>query len=294
MSIWDDLKSSYNKFDNSIRKLIFINAAVFILINLVLLVCWISQVDTGVVLRKLHWIELALGFPQFLYQPWTLFTYMFVHVDLFHVLFNMIFLFIFGNIFKDFVGNEKIWIVYVLGGITGGILTILAYNFIPAINESIMQPYMLGASAAVMAIVLAAATLTPDYSLFLIFIGPVRIKYIAFFYVVLDLIMLPGGNPGGHISHLGGALFGFLYITQMRKGRDLGAFMPVIGKWFTGLFRRKAKMKVAYRTTYMKTETKDNPSQAEIDRILDKISQSGYESLSKREREILFKASKDN
>jgi len=153
-----------------------------------------------------------------------------------------------------------------------------------------------GASAAVFAVVVAAATLLPDYTFFLLFLGPVRIKYIAAFYVIISFLGSVGSNAGGEIAHLGGALMGFVYIKQLQSGANWGSWITATLDWFKNLFTAKPKVKVTYRNSETsspkKSSTKPSVSQDEIDVILDKISDGGYESLTKDEKEKLFNASK--
>jgi len=200
----------------------------------------------------------------------------------------MLWLYWMGQIFEEYLGNKRTIGVYLLGGLTGGFLFVLFYNIFPFFTQ---QPGLVegsttvGASAAVMAIIMATATLLPDYAISLMIIGPVKLKWIALFIVILDFLGITGLNAGGEISHLGGALFGFVYVKQLQRGHDWVGF-------FTNLFKRRTKLKVASKNTSKNAGS--TPPQEEIDRILDKISQSGYDSLNKQEKEILFRASKDN
>jgi membrane associated rhomboid family serine protease len=214
---------------------------------------------------------------------------MFLHDGFFHILFNMLWLFWMGNILHEYLGNKRVYQSYFLGGIFGGLIYMLAYNVFPAFNEAKHVSYALGASAGVLSVVVSAATLLPDYQIRLLFFGDVKLKWIALISVVLDLISIPNGNAGGHIAHLGGALFGFLFIKYLYTNTVFDKYIDKIGN----LFSRKSKLKVHYKTTQNGNNVNIKVSQQEVDLILDKISKSGYESLSKREKEILFKASKD-
>ena len=178
----------------------------------------------------------------------------------------------------------------------------MIYNTIPFFHDRIAGSVMLGASGAVFAVVVGAATFMPNYTIHLLFLGPVRIKYIAIFYVVLSFAQITGSNAGGELAHLGGAAIGYLYIVQLRKGRDLGKGIHWVLTFFKSFFTRQSKVKVSYRkksgtSSQPKQKTKASSvagkaSQEEIDAILDKISQSGYESLTKEEKQQLFSASK--
>jgi hypothetical protein len=215
----------------------------------------------------------------------------------------MLFLYWFGKIIKEFLGGSKVVNLYVLGGLAGGFFYMLIYNTIPFFADKIDSSMMLGASAGVFAVVVGAATFMPNYTIFLMFIGPVRIKYIAIFYVILAFAQTTGANAGGELAHLGGAALGFFYIKQLQKGKDWGKWLHSFFAFIKSFFKSQSKVKVTYRKTAKtkstskdRTTSKTNPidstSQEEIDAILDKISQSGYESLSKEEKQKLFNASK--
>lgn len=293
MTFFQQLKYDFLDTGNPVKKIIFINAVVFVLISLTHVVLWLSGVSTENIQHLLHYLSVPLQIKQVLFQPWSLFTYMFLHRQLLHILFNMLVLFWFGNIFCDLNPPKRAWGFYLLGGIGGGLLAIAAYELIPAIRGSVYQPFMLGASASVMALVVGAATQVPNYQLNLLLFGPVKLKYLALFYVIVDFISLPDANPAGHTSHLGGALTGFVLMRQLQNGNDIVLLIDEkLGK-FASLFRPKPKLKVVHRTTYLKTDP-TQPTQEQIDAILDKISQSGYESLSEKEKAILFKASKND
>ncbi|HEX3383793.1 MAG TPA: rhomboid family intramembrane serine protease, partial [Mucilaginibacter sp.] len=204
-----------------------------------------------------------------------------------HILFNMLWLYWMGQIFEEYLGNKRTVGLYILGGLTGALFFVASYNVFPYFAHSglVIGSTDIGASAAIMAIIIATATLLPDYTIYLFIIGPVRLKWLALFFVIIDFISILGPNAGGEISHLGGALFGFIYIKQLQRGNDIVGF-------FNNLFKKRSKLKVAVKNATQNGGNK--PRQDEVDRILDKISRTGYESLSKQEKEILFRASKDN
>ena len=257
-------------------------------------------------IKIIQWIMLPAAIPEFLIKPWTLITYFFLHERFFHILFNMLFLYWFGKIIKEFLGGGKVVNLYILGGLAGGIFYILIYNTIPLFADRIDSSMMLGASAGVFAVVVGAATFMPNYTIFLMFIGPVRIKYIAIFYVILAFAQTTGANAGGELAHLGGAAIGFIYIKQLQQGSDWGKWIHSFFAFFKSFFKSQPKVKVTYRksskskskstekgqTTASSSRPVDSASQEEIDSILDKISHSGYESLSKEEKQKLFNASK--
>ena len=199
----------------------------------------------------------------------------------------MLFLYWFGKIIQDNIGNNAVISLYVLGGIIGGLSYMALFNIIPYYENRISESLMLGASAGVFSIVAGSATLLPNYTFYLLFLGPVRIKYIALFYILLSFLDVTGSNAGGEIAHLGGALIGYLFIRQLQNGINMGEGIINI----INLFNRKENKKER-KETIINEEQKSDISQDEIDNILDKISESGYSSLSKKEKEKLFNASK--
>lgn len=234
-------------------------------------------------------------------QPWSLLTYMFFHADWMHILFNMIFLYVFGRILHDFLSNRKILPVYILGGLCGAFLYVLAFNIFPRFAVNVDKAVLLGASAGVMSVVWATATLRPNYEVRFFFLPPIKIMYIAIAYLILDFVMIPrDGNAGGHFAHLGGALFGFLYIKQLQNGKDWSVgFNKVVDK-VVSLFRspKKGPRKVYSNTDKARSSSStehfgSSEKQARVDAILDKIKDSGYDSLSKEEKAFLFKVSKE-
>jgi hypothetical protein len=190
-----------------------------------------------------------------------------------------------GQIFEEYLGNKRTIGLYILGGLAGALFFVAAYNIFPFFADAVVGSTVVGASASVMAVIVATATLLPNYSISLMFIGPVKLKWIAIFYILIDFLSIAGPNAGGEFSHLGGALLGFIYIKQLQRGHDwIGAI--------NGIFKTRSKLNVAAKNSERNSNSK--PRQEEIDRILDKISQTGYGSLNKQEKEILFRASKDN
>ena len=295
--MFDDFKNAFQRYNNAHVQLIIINVVVFLVLAVVLVFSRALQFPE--VFGIIH-DQLAIPAPikEFLQKPWTILTYAFVHdlSGIFHILFNMLVFYWFGKLFVEYLGSDKLVALYILGALAGGLAYLLVYNTIPFYVERIGSfNGMVGASAAVYAVVVATATLIPDYTFFLLFLGPVRIKYIAGFYIVVSFLGSVGDNAGGNIAHLGGALMGFVYIKQLQAGVNWGGWVTVTIDWFKGLFAAKPKVKVTYRKQYseaQKPKAKSSISQDEIDAILDKISDGGYESLSKEEKEKLFNASK--
>jgi len=232
-----------------------------------------------------YWISENLALPAYLpslmYKPWALATYMFTHAGFFHFFFNMLWLYWMGRIFEDFLNPCQFTFNYLAGGLTGGILYIISYNIFPGLKDNLIGAEMVGSSASVMAIAVATATLLPDYSIRLLFLGDVKLKFLIIAYVLLDVIGIAQLNAGGSIAHLGGALLGFIYIKQLQNGND-----------WSKLFQKRKRLRVIKNTAAGSRSANTFPPEEVIDQILDKISRSGYDSLSKQEKEQLFKASK--
>ena len=299
--IKEEFSNAWSKPNNAVVQIILINLIVFVVARVFKVFFDLSgATDTFFwIFRKL---QLPADMGSLLLQPWSLVTYFFTHFDFFHILFNMLFLFWFGRIIQEFLNSKRVISLYVLGGLAGGLLYILIYNFLPFYADRVTDSMMLGASAGVYAIVVGAAVFMPNYTFFLIFIGPVKIKYIAIFYVFMSFIGTTGANAGGEIAHLGGALVGWLYISQLNKGSDMGGWVINFIHFVKSLFKPQPKIKVTHRSgnrrptgSKKKSGTSkgaDQTPQSEIDAILDKISESGYESLTKDEKQKLFNASK--
>ncbi|MES2780622.1 MAG: rhomboid family intramembrane serine protease [Bacteroidota bacterium] len=287
MTLLEEIKYTFNKNNNAVRKIIIVNVAVFLLTALVNVFMFFAGIGGDTINPALQHFMLPAALGKLLMQPWSIITYMFLHDGFFHILFNMLWLFWLGNLLHEYIGNQKVYEAYFGGGILGAILFLVCYNIFPVFQNAVPGAYALGASAGVLSVVVATATLLPNYPIQLLLFGNVRLKYIALVTVVLDVVSIPQQNPGGHIAHLGGALFGFLYIKYLYQEKH------ILPQWMRNLFTKKSKVKVHYRTTYLRTENADKPSQEEIDLILDKITKSGYDSLSKKEKEQLFKASND-
>jgi membrane associated rhomboid family serine protease len=240
-------------------------------------------------------LSLPLSFEGLLYRPWTLITYMFTHFALMHIFWNMISLFWFGQILSEYTSNRKIIPLFLLGGIMGALLTIIIISFVPSLAVYQGAP-MIGASAGATAIIVAAATLVPEVRMNMLFIGPVKLVYVAMFVIFIDILNLASySNIGGNLAHLGGALMGYLFIIQYKKGKDMAKPINRFFDWVKGIFGNssRGKMKVVHKRHVSDEEYNQmkNINQRQIDAILDKISKSGYESLSKTEKDILFRAS---
>ena len=291
-TIFNDIRTAFTRQGNALNQLILINILVFVSLLLLEVILKLSSLG-----YYYEWIVSQLSLPSdpalFIRRPWTLFTYFFTHRGFLHIIFNMLNLYWFGQILREYLGDKKMVSLYILGGLTGGLLYLLVYNFVPFFIER-GSAVMIGASASVLAVTVAAATLLPDYTFNLIFFGPVKIKWIALFLILLSISGAVGQNAGGNVAHLGGAILGYVFIRQLQRGNDLGRPIHSFWSFITNLFARRPGMKVTYKntgTTAAYRTVPNKPSQTEIDLILDKISQSGYESLSKEEKQKLFQAS---
>jgi hypothetical protein len=197
-----------------------------------------------------------------------------------------------GQLLQQYLGNPKTYQAYFMGAIAGGLVYMVSYHVFPYLIPSLEFSTARGASAGVLSVVFATATLLPEYELSLFLIGSVRLKYIALFTLLLDLISIPYDNPGGHIAHIGGAAFGYFYIKQIYANNFLSGFFD----WIENLFKPKEKsnLKIHHRSGYMKVNSNEKPTQAEVDRILEKINQKGLSYLSDKEKDILRNFGKDN
>jgi membrane associated rhomboid family serine protease len=298
MSLTQDIRDAFSRRDNALNQLIIINALVFAVLIILRAIFFSAQSSSyQLVMRQL---ALPSDFYSLLRHPWTLLTYAFVHEGFLHILFNMLNLYWFGQLIREYLGDRRLVSLYILGALVGAAFFLLAYNFIPALQPFVGQP-VIGASASVTAVIVAAATLLPDFTFMLFIIGAVKIKWIAVAVVLISIAGINGGNPGGEITHLGGALLGFVFIKQLKAGRDMGTPVTAVGNWFSRLFSQGPSMRVTHRqpvTTGARSASSSSKSSAsavagqdEIDLILDKISHSGYESLSKDEKQKLFRAS---
>lgn len=299
--MFEEFKNAFQRHNNAHVQLIIINVVVFVILGVIMVISEIGGFPSF--FEAIHkQFQIPARFNEFVTRPWTLLTYSFAHdlSGILHILFNMLTLYWFGKLFVEYLGSDKLVAVYILGGIAGAVFYLLSYNFIPyfeAQSISAFRPIvMVGASASVNAIVVAAATLLPDYTFFLLFFRAVRIKYIAAIIVFLSFLGTIGGNAGGNLAHLGGALMGFIYIRQLQAGVNWGGWITSVIDATKSLFQPRPKVKVTYRKEEPKgrktTSVATKASQDEIDAILDKISDRGYESLSKEEKEKLFNASK--
>lgn len=289
-----DLRTSFVRGSIEIR-FIFINAAIFVATGLVKGVLQLLSLDAA----PLRLLELPASLNDVCRQPWALLTYMFIHADLWHLLINTLWIYWFGKLFLQFFSSKHLRGLFLLGGLSGGILYVAAYNLFPFFTPLLGQHYLVGASAAVLAVVTATAYREPNYRVSLFLLGSIKLKYIALAVVLFALLSITSENAGGHIAHLGGAFGGYLFAKLLERGTDLTRGINAVMDGLTGLFsplsRKKPRMKVSYNNTERMKDYEYNArrraSSEEIDRILDKLRLSGYDSLNAEEKKRLFDAS---
>ncbi|MBN1415828.1 MAG: rhomboid family intramembrane serine protease [Bacteroidales bacterium] len=302
MTIFDEIKASF-RHGTMLTRLIYINIGIFLAISVLYVIFRLftpgaTLADLKGVFHQnvMQYLMLPANPVKLITRPWTLITYMFAHQNVLHILFNLLWLFWFGKIFLQYLTEKQLLSTYLLGGLAGAVFYLLLLNLMPWLSDY-LQPSMLGASAAVMAIVIAISFYVPDFTIYLLFLGPVKLKYIAIFCIALDILMIASYNAGGHIAHLGGALYGYIFIRQYRKGRDIGKWLSNFLDDLVTIFRPRRSLNISFKrksrpltdTEYIQRKASD---QKEIDRILDKIAQSGYDNLTRKEKETLFRMSK--
>ena len=295
--ILNDLKRTFQQ-GNIVVRLIYINVAAFIISTLLSVVLGLFNVNVAEFLRDLY---LPADLLQLLRRPWTLITYMFMHAGLWHLLGNMLWLYWFGRLFLYFFSAKHLRGLYVVGGLLGALLYIVAYNLFPMFESQLYSATLLGASASVLAIAIATAIREPEYKINLMLIGPVKLKYFALFIVLFDVLYVGSNNAGGHIAHLGGALAGWWFAKGVSQGRDITHWVNVcidaISRLFDKRERKPRRPKMKVHTTNSRTADYEynahkKAQSDEVDKILDKLKKSGYSSLSEEEKHRLFEASK--
>lgn len=279
MDLRKEFRNLIGPYTPTLNRIIVINVAVFLIANL-----YVSFSNSA---PLLDYLTLPASFTDFIHRPWTIITYMFLHIGFMHILFNMLWLYWMGRIFAEYMGEKRLLYTYIIGGICGGLLFMLVYGVAYPIPVD-----LLGASAGIMAVIVAVAGLLPNYEMVLLFIGPVKLKYIAIAAFLLSSVVDFSVNSGGKVSHIGGAIYGLIFVWQYKKGNDFVAKLSNVFSGIGNIFKssrpKKAKLTATRGGQYV-TE-----KQRRIDDILDKISKSGYESLTKEEKDFLFKSSKEN
>lgn len=281
---------------NVLYKLVAINVAVFILIGFAAVVIALSGVTfnyTGALDLLQNPLAVHSHWPEVVIYIWGFVTYQFVHANFFHILSNMLIFLFAGRIFREFLGDKKLLSVYLIGGMVGALVSVGAMHTFPMFRGQEM--YLIGASASVMAVLAAIGTLLPNYTIQLMFIGTVRLVYIVVFLAVVDFLSLASFNAGGHFAHVGGLAWGIIYVVNLKNGRDLGAWLTNFLDRITGRKPKPSALKPhRNESPRVKALSRFNRvSQDEVDTILDKIAKSGYDSLSQKEKDILFRASKE-
>ncbi len=306
-SIWDDFRGAFRQ-GNMVTKLVLANFTVFVLVKVVYLILWMGsggQNISGLFFEGLRHLCIPANLFSLLTHPWTPLTSIFLHESLFHLINNIIGLYLFGTIVGDLVGDRRVLPLYLVGGLVGGLFFVLSANLLPSVGA-----YALGASGAVMAMAGAALILAPEYRVALLLLGEVKLKYIVLIILLLDLVSIANqSNTGGHFAHLGGFAFGVLFVMRLRDGFDMLRPVNQAIDWVVSFVRqdrplkspprRTPAMQKVYRNPGGKTRpvnvgdnTPSVPFQEKLDAILDKIKAEGYESLNPEEKEFLFQASK--
>ena len=282
---------------NVLSRLILINTVVYLIVNIVGLLVGLFNPGGSSELSPLgEALALPANLSLLASKPWTLFTYMFLQERFFHLLFNIVMLYFGGMIFQEYLSQSKLLWTYIIGGIFGGLFFVLAFNVLPVFTSIADISIAMGASASVLAIIIAISTYVPDFTVHLFLFGKLNLKYLAIAFIAIDILSIDGNNPGGHIAHLGGAMWGFIYAFSLKNGNDI---YKILSHFRIPKFtwnKKDTKLNIS-RPKSGKPLSDDEynarraASQEEIDQILDKISKSGYSSLSKKEKEMLFKTS---
>ena len=280
---WNQLTYRYKALSVA-EKIIAINVLCFVVPFLLQTIFYLFQLSSA---SFLAWIQLSSDWETLLFRPWTLVTYSFLHSGIFHLFWNMLLLYYSGQLFLNLLPAQIFTNVYFMGVVLGGVVFILSYNLFPAFQG--MRPYMVGASAGVMAVFVFISTYTPNQEIRFFFFN-IPLKYLALAFVFLDLIQIPNGNAGGHLAHLGGAYLGFIYARQLQKGKDIGKGWGQFWESVRQSFKARPTFKKVYKNPKSNPKKSISVDQQKIDAILDKISKSGYDSLSKEEKDTLFRA----
>jgi membrane associated rhomboid family serine protease len=291
MGIWDDIKNTF-RHGSTLTRLIYVNVAVFILITLVSVIGFLAS-NPLLTDKVVDSLSVPSALDSLISRPWSVITYMFVHKDILHILFNMLWLYWFGIIFLEYLDQKKLVAVYLLGGLSGAFVYILSFNIFPVFAGVVSRSVAIGASASVMAIVIAIAAYVPNYTVRLFLLGRIKIKYLALAIFILTSVADFSVNSGGKLAHFGGAFFGYIYSLNLKRGHDMGKGINRILDFFVTAFKPRRKLKVTHRRPMTDFEYNEMKSehQAYINNILDKIAKGGYDSLTKEEKEALFRES---
>ena len=291
----------YKKYRGSdvVGKFIFVNVALYVLLLFIGVFSVLFNAGS-LSADVLSFVELPASLGELALRPWTVFTYMFIHAGLWHILWNMFALYFFGKIFLNFYSVRHFVGIYILGGLFGALFFVLAYNLFPYFGPYLPFSRLVGASAAVLAVVVAAAVRSPQYRINLMFVGSVKLSTFALVVVAMSFLMLSGENAGGNFAHIGGAFAGWLVADMLNKGKDLTQVVNGPIDWLSSLIvrlrtPRKKKTKFTYtrggRSADYEYNARKKADEAEVDRILEKVKKGGYASLSEEEKKRLFEAS---
>ena len=289
MNFQDQLRYRLQQL-NEAEKLILINVICFVLPLFLKTLFYLFNIPSNVMIG---WFELSAEWSDLLFKPWTIFTYSFMHSGFFHLFWNMYLLYFASRLFLNLFSPRTFFNVYFLGVLLGGLTFMLSYSVFPAFQYA--SPIMVGASAGVMAVLIFMATYSPDLEVRIIFFN-VKLRYLGIAFVLLDLIQIPYGNAGGHLAHLGGAALGYIYVKRLDQGVDIGLPFENFTNRMLNLFKKQSKLKTVHKrkasSNSKKKVTTQEVDQSKIDSILDKISKSGYDSLTQKEKDFLFQAGK--
>lgn len=296
MNFFNEIKYSL-KGNNNFKILIYLNLIVFVAVLLINALAFLFNHPEFDIVK---WLAIPSNPKELLQKPWTVITYMFTHKSFFHILFNLLVFFWFGKLFLQYLSQRQLLGVYVLGGLAGALFFILAFNIFPAFTSVRSGAYALGASASIMAVVIAIAILIPNQRVYMLFFGQVKLIYLAIIVVLLDVLSIPVGNAGGHIAHLGGALVGYVFVLRYRKGKDITIWISRFLNGVKEFFKPSKNVKIKpgkKKTQHKRPETdmeynsRKKAEQDEVDKILEKVAQSGYSSLTQDEKDKLFRMS---
>ena len=283
-----NFKSIFNS-KSTLSKLLLANIFIFIFIQFIHICFYLFNINSSWnealgISKTIYWLGLPSDIDLLMVHPWSVISYMFLHESFFHLLFNMLMLYMGGKLFISYLGTKKLIYTYIIGGLFGGIFYVASFNLFPAFENLKHFSIALGASASVLAILVGIATYIPNYNIHLMFFGKIKFVYLVLILAALDVLSIVKGNPGGHLAHLGGAAWGFISIWAFRKG----------------IFKKKVRSRVKYKTPKTKSQKPKRPlsddeyntikqdSQKKIDAILDTISKKGYDAISKEEKDFLF------
>lgn len=289
MNFLYNIKRSF-KNGNVLLKLIYVNAGVFLIFGVLSVVMQLFRLRW---VEFSHWFSTPANVEQLLTHFWAPITYMFYHEHFFHLFFNMLVLFWFGRIFLIYYSEKQLLSLYLFGGLMGAVMYVLIYNILPYYEAAAYYSLLMGASGAIMAILTASAVRAPNMEVSLLLFGQIKLMWIALATILISFFGLTSHNAGGELAHLGGALAGYLFVTvYKRSGKDVTAFITAIIDFLINLLRPRPKMKRkifhAQKMSTQEYNRKKVADEKEIDRILDKIKTSGYDSLSVEEKRKLF------